>query len=41
MKCTPDDDMVRDCIQELFDVSEKEQGNAMDDIARLVKKIMR
>ena len=26
---------------EQFDVSEKEQGNAMDDIARLVKKIMR
>ena len=24
-----------------FDVSEKEQGNAMDDIAKLVKKIMR
>lgn len=26
---------------EQFDVSEKEQGNAMDDIAKLVKKIMR
>lgn len=26
---------------EQFDVSEKEQGNAMDDIDRLVKKIMR
>lgn len=26
---------------EQFDVSEKEQGNAMDDIARFVKKIMR
>lgn len=26
---------------EQFDVSEKEQSNAMDDIAKFVKKIMR